>query len=360
MDEDLVLGLFLLVLVASGGLLWLFARQVRGNHAQAGWTRLVLGNLLVLLFLLALSTVVGEVYYRFFRDTTDSLAYTKVSQRWFERHWQLNPSGFRDNLDYSLKIKLGKRRISFVGDSFTAGHGVKDVEDRFANRIRRAHPEWDINLLAQPGFDTGDELQQLEECFGQHYQIDQVVLVYCLNDTADLFPEWAETVHRVRAAAEQSGWLLRNSFLVNTLYYRLFAPRNAGVGRYFEYVAEGYRGSHWEQQQQRLKAFRDLVESHGGRLLVVTFPFFQGLGPHYEYQFMHDELNQCWRELGVPHLDLLTVYRTLPPRKLIVSRFDSHPNEYAHALAADAIEKFLQEQLGTPPPHPNTTTDGHR
>ena len=76
---------------------------------------------------------------------------------------------------------------------------------------------------------------------------------------------------------------------------------------YFDYIRAGYRGQPWEQQQQRLKAFRDLVQAHGGRLAVVTFPFFQALGPHYEYQFMHDELNQCWRSLDVPHLDLLTV-----------------------------------------------------
>ena len=81
---------------------------------------------------------------------------------------------------------------------------------------------------------------------------------------------------------------------------------------------------------------------------MVTFPFFQGLGPQYAYQTMHDQLNQCWRALGVPHLDLLTVYRSLPPGKLIVNRYDQHPNEYAQALAADAIGKFLQEQLAAP------------
>ena len=345
MDEDLVLGLYVLLPVLIGGLLVLFAQGLRARNAPAGVLRLVLGNALVLLLLLSLSVLGGEIYYRFFCDTTDGLGYTKVNQRWFDRHWQLNPAEFRDNIDYSLKIKPGQRRITFLGDSFAAGHGVKDVEDRFANRLRQAHPEWEIHVLAQPGYDTGDEIRQLENSLSQHYQLDQVVLVYCLNDVVDMFPEWTEAVLGVKARAAQSGWLRRNSYLVNTLYYRLFAPRDAGVKRYFDFIAEGYRGAHWEQQQQRLKALRDLVQSHGGRLLVVTFPFFQGLGPHYAYQTMHDQLNQCWRALGVPHLDLLTIYRNLPPGKLTVNRYDQHPNEYAHALAADAIGKFLQEQL---------------
>lgn len=349
MDEDLVLGLYLLLVPLSGGLLVLFAQYLRARKGLAGWPRLLLGNLLVLLTLLALGLAGGEIYYRFFCDTTDGLGFTKVSERWFVRHWQVNSSDYRDNLNYTLNIKPGKRRISFVGDSFTAGHGVKDVEDRFANRLRRAHPEWEIHLLAQPGYDTGNELDLMEKCLGQGYQIDQVVLVYCLNDVVDLFPEWAETVGRIRAEAAQSGWLRRSSYLVNSLYYRITAPRNAAMKRYFEYMAEGYQGGHWEQQQQRLKTFRDLVQSHGGRLAVVTFPFFQALGPHYEYQSMHDKLNQCWRDLNIPHLDLLPLYRNLPPGKLTVNRFDPHPNEVAHALAAKAIEKFLQDQMAAAP-----------
>ena len=349
MDEDVALGLFALVFLLSGGLVWLFFRYGRGDGARAGWIHLLIGNLLVLVAALALLALAGEIFYRFCQDTTDGLGYTKVSARWFERHWQVNSSDYRDNINYALKIKPGMRRISFAGDSFTAGHGVKDVEDRFANRLRRAHPEWEIHLLAQPGFDTGNELTHLENCLTQHYQIDQVVLVYCLNDVVDLFPAWAESVERVRSQAAQGGWLRRNSYLVNTLYYRLFAPREGAMKRYFGYVADGYRGRHWEEQQRRLRAFRDLVASHGGRLIVVTFPFFQSLGPRYEYQSAHDQLSRFWRELGVPHLDLLPVYQGLPSGKLTVNRFDAHPNAYAHGLAAAAIEKLLVDQLAAAP-----------
>jgi len=83
--------------------------------------------------------------------------------------------------------------------------------------------------------------------------------------------------------------------------------------------------------------------------MVVTFPFFQSQGPHYEYQATHDQLGQFWRELGVPHLDLLPVYEGLPRSKLTVNRFDAHPNGYAHALAAAAIEEFLVDQLAAVP-----------
>ena len=340
-----MLGIFLLLPFACGGLIVLMVRKRAASSRMPGWARLVLGNLLILGLLISAALLAGEIYFRFFYDSTDALGYTKVSQRWYQRHWHPNSSDCRDDLNYSLKLEPGKPRITFIGDSFTAGHGISEVSDRFANRIRQAHPEWQVHVLAQPGFDTGNELDYLEGSLKQGYQVDEVVLVYCLNDVADMFPEWAEKVGWIRGAAEKSNWLVRNSYCINTLYYRLSVRRNPAAESYFRYIKEGYGGEYWERQKARLKAFRDLVHAHGGRLSVVTFPFMHLVGPNYEYQFAHDELNQLWTDLKVPQLDLLPIYRDLPVKKITVSRYDSHPNEFANELAAHAIAEFLRTQM---------------
>src|ERR1035441_7369665 len=101
MDDNLVLGLYLLLVLLSGGLVMLFARHRRARGGTAGWSRLLLGMLLVLLLLLTLGLVGGEVYYRFVYDAPDSLDYTKVSVRWFERHYHQNSWGCRDNVEYA-------------------------------------------------------------------------------------------------------------------------------------------------------------------------------------------------------------------------------------------------------------------
>ena len=110
-------------LVASGLGLWIFAQYRRAKGGPAGWGSLVVGNVLVLALLLGVALVGGEVYYRFFYDTSDSLDYTKVGHRWFERHWQVNSSDCRDNINYTRQIAAGKRRVSFLGDSFRWGMG---------------------------------------------------------------------------------------------------------------------------------------------------------------------------------------------------------------------------------------------
>jgi lysophospholipase L1-like esterase len=345
MSEDPVIEAFIVLPIVLAGCLWAFAQYLRQQKTSARWPHLLLGNALVLVLLLSLSLLGGEAYYRYVYDKPDAMGYTKVNENWMSRHWHLNEFGVRDNIEYSPAPQPGKRRVSFLGDSFTVGHGINNVEDRFGNIIRRAHPEWEVHVLGSRGFDTGDEIQRMEIAFAMDYKVDEIVLVYCLNDIADITPEWTVTQHSVFDTAEQTGFWVRNSYLINLLYYRIKVRRNPYVKDYYGFVREAYRGPLWEQQKQRLRQFRDLVQSHGGRLSVVTFPFFHALGPKYEYQFVHDELNQCWKELGIPHLDLLPIYRNLPPSKLIVSRNDPHPNEYAHALAAKAIDKFLVEQM---------------
>src|SRR5256885_1609541 len=187
--EDLVLGLSFATVILSGWLSVKLVRRVRRPQSYPTWCRLVIGNAVLLLLFLSLLFLGGETYYRFIYDKTDSLLYSKVSQRWLRQHWHRNANGLRDDMEYSPFRSLTRRRISFVGDSFTAGHGIKNVKHRFVNLIRERNPSWEVHMLAMPGFDTGDELDFLRTCLDHGYQLDEVVLVYCLNDVSDMIEQ---------------------------------------------------------------------------------------------------------------------------------------------------------------------------
>jgi hypothetical protein len=346
-SDDMMLAVLLFLPVQFVFAAVLFFRHVRRCGAPPGWGRVLLGNALVLLCLVTFTLAVGEVYFRFVFDTTDSIAYTKASKRWLKRYYHRNKARLRDNVEYELAIAPGSRRVSFLGDSFTAGHGIKDVEDRFSNRIRRQHPEWEIHVLAGNGMDTGGELGFLEGYTARGYQLDQVVLVYCLNDINDLLSDWMANMDEIANRVARRPLLCDDSYLLDTLYYRLVIARLPWIRSYFSYVREAYQGQKWEEQKQRLRTLRERVESQGGKLSVMTFPFFNALGPNYEYQFVHDKLNAFWREENVPHLDLLPVFQGMKPAEVTVNAFDAHPNERANALAADLLNPFLQDQLRT-------------
>ena len=347
MDDKLTLILFLVgpPLAGEALLLFLLFRLNRHRAAKLVAGRVLLFNALSVLLMLILSFLGGELYYRLIYDTTDSIAYTKVSQQWVKRYVVENSAGFRDNIQYALPIAPGKRRVSFLGDSFTVGHGVKSVEDRFPNLLRADHPDWEVHVLAKLGWDTGMELRELEKYLNDGYQPDLVVLVYCLNDVADLFPEWSAALHKLNAESKQANWLRRHSYFLDILHHRRQVASNPQIKNYYDFVKRGYEGAPWELQQQRLIALKRLVEIHRGRLAVITFPFLQSLGESYDYRLVHEQLARFWSELGVSQLDLLPVFDGMPSGQITVNRYDPHPNEQANALAAKAIDTFLITQL---------------
>jgi hypothetical protein len=335
---------FLLLPVLSGGVLLALVRSwARAGQPKKGslviWARLVCFVCLTSLLLAG-----AEAYYRFGVDTTDSFGRTRINMRWFQRHWKLNQMGYRDSVTfYPLSRAPGKRRITFLGDSFTAGHGVSDVEDRFANQIRNRGTD-EVHVWADLGYDTGHAIELVQGLITNGYQFDRVVLVYTLNDIGDLSPEWKAMAEEIRSAPPPP-FLIRHSFFLDMCYYRLKARLNPDISNYCQSMLECYNGPLWEQQQRRLKQLRSLVESHGGRLLVVIFPFLQHLGPAYEFRAVHTKLDRFWQDLGVPYLDLLSVYEAHRGEKLTVNAHDAHPNVRAHALAAEAIEHFLKTPM---------------
>ena len=303
---------------------------------------LLAGNLLVLALLLALAFLGFELHYRFFYDATDSWGVTRTDQRWYERHVRRNNMGLRDDVDYEADLHPGRRRLSFLGDSFTMAAGVRRVEDRFASRVAGSLAgDWETHVLALGGMDTQHEIVTLTRALDQGYRVERVVLVYCLNDIADLVPAWQQVRRRVYGHVDALPFLLRHSFALNTLHFRLLARREPELLRYFEFLRDAYAGEPWRRQQRRLALLEEVVEAGGGELMAVIFPFVHELGGEYSHADAHAVLGAFWYERGIPWLDLLPAFRAHAGEELVVNRWDAHPNERAHAIAAEAIAPFL-------------------
>ena len=342
MGENIILAVVLVLpLILVCGLLLFFRKHQL--HKRGGFVLLAAGNTLVFTFLCSLVIVGGEIYYRFIYDSTESFGLTKTTNRWFDQHFQYNSSRLRDSIDYEFKNSSQRRRFTILGDSFTAGHGVPDVEDRFANLVRDRLPSSDVHVLAVCGWDTQKEIESIQAICEAGYELDNVVLAYCLNDISDASAEWNQVLDRIEGFAD-TGFLVNNSYFVNTIYYRWKASNDPDISDYYRFVENLYSDRTWEIQKKRLEKLRDEVSSRGGRLLAVTFPFYNALGEEYRYDWIHTQLDNWWKELGVPHLDLLKSYESYRVNELMVSPYDAHPNELAHSIAAEAIAEFLDQQ----------------
>ena len=248
---NLVVLIFLVLPVGAGALLTLVIRRHRRRHSIL---LLVVGNLLTFLCLATGVLALGELYYRFVYDKSEALHVSLAGKRWTRRHYRHNNVGMRDNVDYASRIAAGRRRITVLGDSFTNGHGIVNVEDRYANLLRRAFDEWEVHVLARDGRDTGAILDSLREALSEGYQVDCVLYAYGLNDVVDLIPEWepiARSVYRKRS------FLIENSYLLNTYYYRYKIGSDPDLTSYLDRIAARYEEPAWESQARRLSSLTE-------------------------------------------------------------------------------------------------------
>lgn len=344
------LATILLVLIAVAAVALLVRRRRRAVSAPSRGV-LVVGNLLVLL--LALSTLLwaGETYYRFVYDQTDSFSLTLTSQQFVARHYPANNWGLCDNVDYTGPADPTRRRLTFLGDSFTVGYGLADIDQRFVNRIRAGRGgEWEIQSFAQIGADSADQLRDLRYFVDErNVHLDTAVLAYCLNDISDITPQWQATLERMlQQYKEELPFPLDQSYFLNLYYFRLYAARDPAVANYYSDLIEAYDGEIWDVQAQRLRDFAAFCREREAGLLVVIFPFLQRLGAEYPFAAAHEKVARLFAEEQVPTIDLRPLYERYDEEELRVSIYDAHPNAFAHQLAAEAITTLVLENMGPP------------
>lgn len=316
---------------------WCFFRFFpRVKYRKLG---LILGNALVLACLLGALAMVGESYYRFVAVETDSFGVSLPARRWFMLNTQLNTEGFRDKQWSPIKPP-GVRRIAFVGDSFSYGWGVKNVADRFPDRIQARFQQTgrgavEVMNIGRPGWNTGTQIKHLDELL-LRFDVDEVVLCYVLNDLEDLIPhpDHLNPLH----PPVQVFFNLDSSPLLDHLYRTILLPREPSVRMYQSWLSSGYADPQiWGRQVLRLKHFVAICRNRGVVVRAALLPFLRVNDSMLDRASLHAQVRGVLERLGVEVVDLLPKVAGKSWRDLVVNRNDAHPNEKAHAIFANAI-----------------------
>jgi lysophospholipase L1-like esterase len=335
--------------LVSGALsLWLLLRFRRKARDLPGRIR-VMNALLSAWLILAVLTL-PELYCALFYDQTDSFSLTNTSRRWYQIHVQTNPSGFRDSDPFPNTLPDGMRRICFVGDSFTFGHGIKNIQDRFSDRIavelkRDQTQKYRVSNLALPGLDTRrlvDDL--LYDWIRDKVQIDVMIYTFVLNDIEYFDERTAEFYQRQQQTLPRF-FLFRDTYFYNLQYHRLKQFTKSQPSDYYDYLKHSYETEPWQRLVQKFDELQRLCDLNGIELQIVIFPFLHNLGSDYPFRSAHAKLYAHFSSHHIPVLDLEPILAPHVSEGLAVSRFDAHPNERAHELAAEAIRGLLLDNL---------------
>lgn len=263
----------------------------------------------------------------------------------------INAHGLRGP-DFSDRKPTGTFRILGVGDSFTFGAGVRE-EDTFLQRLQQALAtadgtrRYEVINCGVASYNTSDEALYLEKRW-MAFDPDLVLLTFVINDAYDdavfgpLHRGYVEgltrlvqtrTVYGSRFAAWALDRWLRARMARETrqIYLSQFTDKPK------------IEGHNWNDCKRAFERMRDVTARAGCRFAIVIFPELHELDGAYPFESLHELARAEARRLGIPVLDLLEAFRGHAAPDLWVHPTDHHPNETAHAIAAEAIWKFLKD-----------------
>ena len=274
---------------------------------------------------------------------------------------EINRRGLRDR-DVTYERPPSVFRILCLGDSVTFGWGIP-TEETFPKQLE--------GLLNRDGSDRAFEVINAgvggynavqEAAFyraeASRYETDLVLLFYTINDASvplDVLQETQVDPHE--------RWANLRSFCAG-IFKRVFATL-FGLGRYMtlpriDYLADYRSGSDegWQAARAAIRSIHDLAGQRGSPFAVFMVPAMQDLDPlAYPYHPIHEMLGDLCREQGIPFFDLLPDFLGRENSEVRISRFDGHPNRFAHRLIARAVLDRLGQAGLLPPGEGARTTN---
>jgi lysophospholipase L1-like esterase len=260
----------------------------------------------------------------------------------------INAAGFRDH-DYSVRKPGGTFRSIFVGDSTTAGNGVRDLSklyvkvlERTLNQLgRRTH--YEVMNMAVGGYHTVQEVETLKTK-GLAYDPDLVAVTVCQNDFFfDADGGVYSALMRVNARGETDpgvlAGLVKHSRLAFILYHAYVADavRDQYRSWYFDTVLRGR-----DPVQAGMAMLKEFQADRHIPVLVVILPDFSRPFSQYASADMHARLRQAVGDAaGVTVVDPLQEFAAIDDDAHRFSNDSLHLNEYGHQALADILLPVL-------------------
>lgn len=299
---------------------------------------------------LILMFVISEAYFRYIYDVSDGLGFLKVNEKWHKRHVVYNSYFFRDR-DFDPIKKEGIVRIGVLGDSIAFGGGIENVDARFSNILEKKLKESTKNVevynLGKPGYDTEAEINEYERI--KNLNFDIIIWQYFLNDVQPLEKSTGTSIiSKNSQKAKIIKWAGDKSYFLDFAYWRLSSRYQNTIRELKDADINQYKNEEvLTRHKEQIADFIKSLKEENKQVLVIIFPFINLVGPSYPAIQVHSEMSNYFKDREVDVIDLLDDLKDKNPQNLVASKFDAHPNEDVHKLAADKLfEKIMPLLFG--------------
>ena len=216
-----------------------------------------------------------------FLSTPDGFGFTLASKQWFKTYWKpINSYGFRD-FEHEWD---GTKIVFIVGDSLAAGHGIKNISNRFSGVLqKKLGTGWTVAVLAQNGWDPITEYKAL---VNHPKKPKRIIVSYYINDIDSAAR--SNGFNRPRQLVKQPygiiGAFVNRSFFLNYMYWRLY---RGGMGNiYWNYLKDAYNDPKiWESHKQELLEFINYANQINSEIAFVVWPHLSDLNGSLKFTF---------------------------------------------------------------------------
>ncbi len=300
-------------------------------------------NTATVLFSVFILFILLEAVFMFI-PRSHSIDYTLASKLWYAKYWNpVNSLGFRDKEPESRKPV-----ILFVGDSFTAGHGLKSVDDRFSNIVEKElnnkEKKYSVINIGKPNLDSKAEFEVMENfIYMTRIKPDKIILQYCGNDiegAATANGLFFEGFHPPPDMNKFVMLLGSGSYLLNYIYF-IFPREQMGMPSYISYLTKVYKNDNiLSKHKDDLGMFISYAKGNAIQLIVVVFPFLTEVETS-DAMYVND-IVKYFNDNKISVINVSRLVKDIPVNERIVNRNDSHPSVKLNKIVAQEILNKLQ------------------
>ncbi|MBN1384966.1 MAG: SGNH/GDSL hydrolase family protein [Elusimicrobia bacterium] len=272
-----------------------------------------------------------------FVPQSHGVGYTHASYNWHYYYWKpISRFHYRDK-DCSIKEVINKQKIFALGDSSTAGAGIKNIEDRYSDLLEKKLPSnYKVFNLGMPGSDTKYAYHRLVSF---PFRPDILILQYAGDDILGAalskgksFPVFTpyENVKKLFRP------IIRYSYVIDFIYWQF--PQ-ADTSTYLNFQVSSYKDKEiLKEHFADLSRILKFCKKNNVSLIVMMIPYLHDLEKTESFTM---PIGRFFRGKGIPVIDVSDIIRKIPLRKRIVSYNDPHPSVMVHRLMAEEIYRIL-------------------
>lgn len=297
----------------------------------------LISNIATIVVPIFVTLVFLEIIFMYIPQSHEGVL-SKASQIWWEKYWKpVNSLGYHDK---EVTQEPGKKHVLVVGDSFAAGHGLKNVDDRFSNILEAelGKDKYTVYNLGMSGADTRDEAKRLLEF---PVKPDIIILEYFPNDVDKVGIEKGLSLSASETYADIKSpitTLVSRFYLPNFIYWQL---PHTGFSTFENFVQKAYSDTTILNAHLRdLSTITNYKDSTGAKMYAVFVPFLSQMEKSAGYT---KPVEDFLKSKGVTVVPLNDGINRIPVKERVVGKNDGHASAAVNKLIADRLLEAMKK-----------------